>query len=72
METPTIGMQKCSCAHPGCRKWFLTGMGLFQTGSGFEKEEVEEIVLAVNSLRYLQNLVKQLHKASELEEGRGQ
>ncbi len=70
METPTIGMRKCPCVHPGCRKWFLTGIGHFYTGCGFEKEEAEEIVLAVNSLRYLQNIVKQLHKTNELEEGR--
>ncbi len=71
MKTQTIGMRKCPCAHMGCRKWFLTGMGSFQTGSGFEKEEAEEIVLAINSLRYLQDLVKKLHTASEIEEGRG-
>ncbi len=59
MKYKTIGMKKCTCAHAGCRKWFLTGTGSFQTGSGFEKEEAEEIVAAVNSLRFLQELVKQ-------------
>ncbi len=58
---PTIGMTKCRCAHAECKIWHLTGTGQFYTGSGFTKDEAEEIVASVNSLRYLRRLQTELH-----------
>lgn len=43
-----IGIEKCCCGHAGCRDYWLTGIGKFNQGSGFTKEEAENIAALLN------------------------
>lgn len=43
-----IKVEKCPCGHPNCHNYHLTGIGKFVQGSGFEKNEAEQIALLLN------------------------
>lgn len=47
MNLPTIGIQQCPCT-PTCRTYSLTGVGQFYQGSGFSRDEAEEIAKRLN------------------------
>lgn len=47
VSLPTIGIQQCPCT-PTCRTYSLTGVGRFYQGSGFSRDEAEEIARRLN------------------------
>lgn len=42
------GIEPCSCGHPTCKKYWLTGIGEFVQSFGFTKEEAERIADLLN------------------------
>ena len=58
-----IGTEPCPCGHRSCRKTFLTGIGSFVQGSGFDPDEAHRIVTAVNSHAALLEAVKNAREA---------
>ena len=44
-----ITITKCSCGHRGCRDWWLSGIGKFVQGSGFDQDEAQRIADALNA-----------------------
>lgn len=43
-----ITIQRCKCGHPACSDYWLVGIGKFVQGSGFSKEEAENIAKLLN------------------------
>lgn len=43
-----ITVEKCPCGFKGCRDYHLVGIGKFVQGSGFTKEEAEQIAALLN------------------------
>jgi len=41
------GIEKCTCGDKACNTYWLTGIGSFCQGSGFKKDEAEQIVAAL-------------------------
>lgn len=48
VRLPTVGTEKCPCS-PKCRTYFLTGVGRFVQGSGFDQDVAEEIAMRLNA-----------------------
>lgn len=55
-----ITIQKCQCGHASCKYYWLDGIGSFDQGSGFSKEEAEQIANLLNN-NQLSQLAKQIH-----------
>jgi len=43
---PQYGVEKCWCGH--CETYWLTGIGSFVQGSGFQKHQAEHIAKLLN------------------------
>lgn len=48
-EIMKIEVKKCACGHVNCGVYQLSGIGRFSHGSGFDKDEAELIVKALNA-----------------------
>lgn len=48
MKLPTVGTEKCPCTER-CSTYFLTGVGRFVQGSGFDQDVAEEIAMRLNA-----------------------
>lgn len=43
LKMPLIGVRKCPCKEPGCKLFWLTGIGVFKDGTGFTQQEATMI-----------------------------
>lgn len=55
------GKEQCCCGHKGCTTWWLTGIGSFSQGSGFEEHEADKILSALNNEKRLTEAVQYAH-----------
>lgn len=43
-----ITIEHCQCGHPTCKDYWLSGIGKFVQGSGFDKEDAQRIADLLN------------------------
>jgi hypothetical protein len=55
-----ITVERCACGHPGCRDFWLAGIGKFVQGSGFSEADATRIARLLNgeSLLNLKELLE--------------
>jgi hypothetical protein len=58
----TIGIRKCTCSDKGCDKYWLTGIGSFVQGSGFEIEDARLIVDILKKQPRFQQKMKAIYE----------
>lgn len=51
-----IGKEKCPCGQQVCKRWMLTGIGTWYMGTGFEEDQIDIVVEALNDPKYNKRL----------------
>jgi hypothetical protein len=58
---PVVGLRRCPCGQPGCDRFWLTGIGQFNQGSGFTEQEGRDIVEVMKTLPKYQLKMKNMN-----------